>query len=94
MGEQVIGGTGGGACPSCGQFSNACQCAAQIEKRAKGMADVAALEERRKAIYAELGEVNAKLSAYKVKCPTCRCRILPWEVCRCCAEPMCRHDLP
>jgi hypothetical protein len=29
---------------------------------------------------------KAKLDRHRVKCPTCRCRILPGETCRCCAE--------
>jgi hypothetical protein len=53
---------------------------------------VVALDLRKQELLLQLRDVNAKLDGYKFKCPTCRCRILPWEVCRCCAEPACVDD--
>jgi hypothetical protein len=92
MSEQVFGGSGGGACPKCGGFPPNCRCYAEAVERAKAMADVAVLEQQRQELCRQLGEVNAKVNAYRVKCQTCRCRILPWDVCRCCAEPACVED--
>lgn len=39
----------------------------------------------RNKLVSELRHVNARIDEYKVKCPTCRCRILPATVCACCA---------
>ena len=36
--------------------------------------------------------VYAGIDACRAKCPTCRCRILPGEVCSCCAQPACVED--
>ena len=94
MSGQVYGGTGGGACPRCGQYSNACRCHAQAEEQAKAMADVMAIEPQIHELSTQLLALSAKVDAYKVKCPTCRCRILPWAECRCCAEPACMEDEP
>ncbi len=45
MGDQVIGGTGGGACPTCGQYSNACRCVEAGEELVRKMrADIAESE--------------------------------------------------
>jgi len=33
-----------------------------------------------------INEISGKIYALKVKCPTCRCKILPGEVCFCCEE--------
>lgn len=40
---------------------------------------------RMTVLVAEHRELNARLDAFRVKCPTCSCRILPEETCRCCA---------
>lgn len=37
-------------------------------------------------LVSELGKVNARIDEYRVKCPTCRCRILPGRTCICCAQ--------
>lgn len=40
---------------------------------------------RMSAIRAEHRDLNTKLDAFRVPCPTCRCKLLPGEVCQCCA---------
>lgn len=57
-------------------------------------AEVALLESERSELLTRLGQISAKVAAFKVKCPTCRCRIYPWAVCSCCAEPTCLDDFP
>jgi hypothetical protein len=37
-------------------------------------------------LYGERVPLVMKLGAFKQECPTCRCKILPGEVCKCCAE--------
>lgn len=37
-------------------------------------------------IRAEHRELNTRLDAFRVKCPTCSCNILPDEACQCCAR--------
>lgn len=32
-------------------------------------------------------DIRGQIDALKVKCPTCRCRILPDSACSCCNEP-------
>lgn len=44
----------------------------------------AEIQARMTALVAEHRELNARLDAFRVKCPTCSCRILPDETCRCC----------
>lgn len=39
---------------------------------------------RMTVLAAEHRELNIRLNAFRVKCPTCSCRILPDETCRCC----------
>ena len=51
--------------------------------------EIAHLLSLKEGLVLQLHDVNAALDRYKVKCPTCRCRILPEETCRCCAEPAC-----
>jgi hypothetical protein len=36
--------------------------------------------------YGRGNEFDQMLEKFKTKCPTCRCRILPGEKCKCCAE--------
>ena len=43
---QVFGGTGGGACPRCGQYDNACHCAEDSQKLADQIAASIAEPER------------------------------------------------
>lgn len=57
-------------------------------------AEVASLEAERSELLARLAQINAKVASFKTKCPTCRCKILPWAVCGCCAEPTCLDDFP
>ena len=49
--------------------------------------EIAALQSEKSRLLGELRTVEAKLSKHRVKCPTCRCRILPGTRCACCAEP-------
>lgn len=37
-------------------------------------------------------EAQVAIDSFRVKCPTCRCRILPGQTCGCCAS-MCLEDL-
>lgn len=41
---------------------------------------------------AHLHIVGRAVDALRVKCPTCRCRILPGTTCACCGEPACIDD--
>ena len=34
-----------------------------------------------------IARISKAIDALRVKCPTCRCRILPGQICGCCAEP-------
>lgn len=45
-------------------------------------------------LVSELGKVNARIDAYRVKCPTCRCRILPDRTCNCCDDRVVTCDEP
>lgn len=90
--DQIIGGSGGGAC-SCGQYPPNCRCAEQAAKRSTDMAAVSALTEERSRLQIRMAAISNKLACFKVKCPTCRCRIYEWETCGCCAEPACLTDL-
>lgn len=40
---------------------------------------------RMSTIRAEHRDLNMRLDAFRVPCPTCRCKLLPGEVCQCCA---------
>jgi hypothetical protein len=42
----------------------------------------------------DVARIQGHLNTFRVKCPTCRCRILPGEVCRCCAEQPHTDDEP
>jgi hypothetical protein len=42
---------------------------------------------RRGIVANELRDIDSQIDQHKVKCPTCRCRILPETACACCAEP-------
>jgi hypothetical protein len=53
---------------------------------------IATLRQRRIALTDELADVNRQLNAQRVKCPTCRCRILPGDVCTCCAMDHCDDE--
>ncbi len=55
---------------------------------------IATLRARRAALLDELQIVNRQLDAQKVKCPTCRCRILPGDLCVCCAQECCDDESP
>lgn len=39
-----------------------------------------------KRLREELKAVESELDTHRVKCPTCRCRILPGDACSCCAD--------
>lgn len=39
-----------------------------------------------------LARLGLAVNAQRVKCPTCRCRILPGVECRCCGEPALESD--
>lgn len=41
---------------------------------------------QRKEASKMLAHLNARIDEYRVKCSTCRCRILPSEACYCCAD--------
>lgn len=45
----------------------------------------AEIKARMATLAAEHRELAVRLDAFRVKCPTCSCRILPEETCRCCA---------
>lgn len=47
---------------------------------------IASLQAEQKGLRRQYAEVEAKLDTYRTKCPTCRCRILPGEECRCCGD--------
>lgn len=38
--------------------------------------------------------VAEQVQALKVKCPTCRCRIMPDDWCMCCADTTCEMESP
>lgn len=40
-----------------------------------------------------ISTVGAAINALRVKCPTCRCRLLPVQSCGCCNEPDLGDDL-
>jgi len=46
---------------------------------------IAELLSEKSDLLRRLREVDAKLEKHRVKCPTCRCRILPGRTCSCCA---------
>lgn len=48
--------------------------------------DLDALLRLRLELLQKVTEVTAKIDAFKVKCPTCRCMILPGRPCPCCSE--------
>jgi hypothetical protein len=48
--------------------------------------EIAHLKSRKESLILQLQDVNAALDKYRVKCPTCRCRILPETTCACCAD--------
>lgn len=45
----------------------------------------------RRDLVGQLRAVEQELAKYRVKCPTCRCRILPGETCACCVSNA--HDV-
>lgn len=45
---------------------------------------VSALRSEKESLLSRLRELEEKLSRYRVKCPTCRCRLYLGEYCRCC----------
>lgn len=47
---------------------------------------VQALKDEIAAHRANLLSAQLRLVEFYVKCPTCRCRILPGETCECCAN--------
>lgn len=49
--------------------------------------EIAYLLSLKEGISLQLRDVNSALDRYRVKCHTCRCRILPETTCACCAEP-------
>lgn len=47
---------------------------------------IVALVHERAEHVGEIMRINRELDAFRVKCPTCRCRLLPGATCECCAD--------
>lgn len=47
---------------------------------------VVEIRARLDALYTEVNDLRTELDAYRVKCPTCRCEIIPGEGCSCCDD--------
>ncbi len=46
--------------------------------------EIAHLKSMKVGLLIQLKDTESALDHYRVKCPTCRCRILPDEPCACC----------
>lgn len=48
--------------------------------------EIAELRAERERLHGLLRDVEAKLAKCRIKCPMCRCKILPDEACGCCTD--------
>jgi hypothetical protein len=56
--------------------------------------EIAHLKSLKDSLSMQMRDVQSALDRFRVKCPTCRCRILPGDVCFCCADRAETEDDP
>ncbi len=81
-------------CEECGEFDGrhrATEC--EVVKGCSFRSNEQIVAERA-ALVLQVRALDAELDKRKVKCPTCRCRILPGQTCRCCARTSCDDGEP
>jgi len=44
------------------------------------------LQQRKQMLQDQIKALDDQLDTYRNKCPTCRCKLLPGQVCGCCAD--------
>jgi ribosomal protein L32 len=83
-------------CDECGEYDGRHRGPERLvtEPCSEWPATVEELQPALKEAREHLTRLLKKLDTFKVKCPTCRCRILPGKTCACCADSACEDVDP
>ena len=72
-------------CDECGEFDGRHRSLSSIVAAGCSRRDTSQILAEMAGLLDRVRELNAELDKRRVKCPTCRCRILPGATCACCA---------
>lgn len=73
-------------CDECGGFDGNHRSRSLKVTHGCGRRDTSQILVERRELLDQVRSLDVELDARRVKCPTCRCRILPGSACACCAE--------